>query len=250
MALISLSNGKKIAGSLYQTISGGGNIGNAVDRVFRTVTGGGIGDDYSPTSGMDAGALGNGIGSEIAGAIGDAVIDEAARAALLSQGTFSSSGNGQLGMLNDAYQDNAALGEKITGYEFELECHQYPEFCMLVRSTKIPDIARTDIVDTGPMGMECDQYGAYKNRGEITVQCIDTMAAHTLGFVRDAVKRKRYLDFTLRLTPESRQGLAIANHTFGLKHCTIKCEGGDLSTKSVEELLDLSLMLSYSWLDI
>ncbi len=162
-------------------------------------------------------------------------------------GPFNS--RGDVGFLKQRFDRNLAAGEKLVGSEFWMDIHGYENISVLIRSTQIPEIGREDVEDTGPMGLKFSQHGTLKNSGEITVACVETLEGAVYAAVVDMVRSKKYVDITIRNTPESLSGLASPALVRQLSHCKVYCEAVDLSTEDTTALVKPSLRIVYNWVE-
>ncbi|MAD46089.1 MAG: baseplate protein [Oceanospirillaceae bacterium] len=152
--------------------------------------------------------------------------------------------------LQDAYAQNAAVGEKISAYEFRATLDNNPDLSVLVRSSQIPGIGREVIEDKTSMGLTMNQHGALKNAGEISLQCVESGDARLVQFIIDAVHNRRYIDIQLELTPESKSGVANAYHDITLLHSLLASEAADVSTDDTTALLKFPINVTYNWIRV
>ncbi|MEC6832962.1 baseplate protein [Photobacterium toruni] len=163
-------------------------------------------------------------------------------------GHFNS--RGDTSFLKQKFNMNMAAGEKLAGHEFEMSIDQYPDVNILIRSTQLAAMGRSDVEDFGPMGLKFTQHGALENSGEIAVTCAETITGRALSMVRDVIKNKRYIDINIRATPESLSGASPAALKQRLEHCKLRCDVVDLSTEDQAALVKPSLTIIYNWIDI
>ena len=157
---------------------------------------------------------------------------------------------GDTGFLKNKFNLNLSAGEKLMGHEFEMAIDQYPDVNVLVRSTQFAAMGRSDVEDFGPMGLKFTQHGALENSGEITVTCAETLTGRALAMVRDIIKHKKYIDITIRSTPESTSGGSAAALKQRLEYCKLRCDAVDLSTEDQASLVKPSMTIVYNWIDI
>ncbi|EFH8163161.1 baseplate protein [Escherichia coli] len=162
-----------------------------------------------------------------------------------SPGHFNSRGN--VGYLKEKYDRNRMAGEKLIGAEFELTIRGYANLSILVRTTQYPEMARQDVEDTGPMGLLFNQHGVLKNSGEIQVQCVETITGEVAAMVIEIVKTKKYVDMTIKSTPESLSGSGAASLIRELSDCKIYCDQVDLATEDNTALVRPGLRIVYNW---
>lgn len=128
---------------------------------------------------------------------------------------------GDVTFLKVKHTMNLMAGEKLAGHEFELTVDQYPDLSVVVRSAQMPAMGRSDMEDFGPMGLKFNQHGALENSGEITVTCVETIGGRVLQMIREIVKDKKYIDITIRATPESLSGASLTRSS---SNClTVSC---------------------------
>ncbi|HEY3591748.1 MAG TPA: baseplate protein [Buttiauxella sp.] len=154
---------------------------------------------------------------------------------------------GDMGMLKQNYNRNKAAGEKLMGYEFEVSFAGYPELTVLVRTMQIPERSRENVEDNGPSGLKFSQYGALKNNGEIQLQCVDTLQGAVSAMIVKCVQERKYIDITLKATPESLSGLTPPAHKTELSDCMIACDQVDFSTEDTAVLVKPSLRITYNF---
>lgn len=156
---------------------------------------------------------------------------------------------GDVGFLKENFNRNLGAGEKLIGSEFWMDIHGHGELSVLIRSTQIPEIAREDVEDTGPMGLKFNQHGTLKNSGEITVTCVETLEGAVYAAVVNLVRHKKYVDITIRATPESLSGVSSPSLIRKLGHCKVYCEAVDLATEDTTALVKPSLRIVYNWVE-
>lgn len=157
---------------------------------------------------------------------------------------------GDTNYLKQKLNQNIAAGEKLSGAEFEMRIDQYPDLMVLIRSTQLGAMGRADMEDFGPMGLKVNQYGPLENSGEIAVTAVETITGRVLDAIRDAVKNKRYLDVTIRATPESASGGTAAPLKFRYEYCKIRSDVIDLSTEDQTAFVKPAMTIVYNWCDI
>ncbi|HHA1306312.1 baseplate protein [Enterobacter kobei] len=165
-----------------------------------------------------------------------------------TSGHFNSRGN--VGFLREKYDRNRLAGEKLIGAEFEMTFEGFPNISVLVRSAQMPEISRQDVEDVGPMGLLFNQHGALKNSGEIQVQCVETITGDVSAMVIALVKTKRYVNITIRATPESMAGAGPSSLTRRMSDCKIYCDQVDMSTEDNAALVRPPLRIVYNWVDL
>lgn len=163
-------------------------------------------------------------------------------------GHFNS--RGDKSFLKQKFNMNMAAGEKLAGHEFEMTIDQYPQVNVLIRSTQFAAMGRSDIEDFGSMGLKFVQHGALENSGEITVTCAETLTGRALAMVRDIIKNKKYIDITIKATPESLSGATPAALKQRLEYCKLRCDVVDLSTEDQAALVKPSMTIVYNWIDV
>lgn len=157
---------------------------------------------------------------------------------------------GDVNFLKNNFTKNLQAGEKLTGFEFEMQIAQYPNVTVLVRSTQYPAMGRSQIEDFAPMGLKFVQQGAFENSGEIVVTAVETLSGEVLKTIRQIVKNKEYVDITIRSTPESLGGNGAESALFKLSHCAFRSDAIDLSTEDQAALVKPSINITYNWFDL
>jgi len=158
--------------------------------------------------------------------------------------------SGDIGFLNDAYSQNAAVGEKVSAYEFRITLDNNPDLSILMRSGQLPAMAREPIEDKTSMGLTMNQYGAFKNAGEISFQAVEAADARLMQFIIDVVHNRRYIDVQVELTPESKAGVANPFHDVTLRHSLLASEAADMSTDDTTALMKFPLNVTYNWISV
>ncbi|UTM60414.1 baseplate protein (plasmid) [Photobacterium sp. CCB-ST2H9] len=162
-------------------------------------------------------------------------------------GHFNSRGN--TAFLKVKFDQNLSAGEKLSGAEFEMTIDQYPEISVLIRSTQIGAMGRSDVEDFGPMGMKFVQHGPLENSGEIACTAVETIAGPVLRMLQKVVKNKEYLDITIRATPESTAGISAEGAAHRYEHCKLRSDVIDLSTEDQAALVKPPFTIVYNWKD-
>ncbi|EIM1710166.1 baseplate protein [Aeromonas dhakensis] len=158
-----------------------------------------------------------------------------------------SNSRGNIGFLKGRYQKNMAAGEKLSAAEFEMVVDGYPNLSVLVRSAQIPAIGRAEIEDFGPNGLKFVQQGPYENSGETTVQAVETIKGEVLKSLYEIVINKKYVNLTLKATPESLAGGAPQGTAWRMEDCKLRCDAIDMSTEDVTALVKVSITITYNW---
>ena len=158
-----------------------------------------------------------------------------------------SNSKGNIGFLKGKYQKNMAAGEKLSSAEFEMDVEGYPNLSVLVRSSQIPAIGRAEIEDFGPNGLKFYQQGPYENAGEITVTAVETIKGDVVHDLYDIVINKKYVNLTLKPTPESLAGGSPKGTAWRMEDCKLRCDAIDMSTEDVTSLVKPSITVAYNW---
>ncbi|MGL5294174.1 MAG: hypothetical protein ACRC9V_10490 [Aeromonas sp.] len=140
-----------------------------------------------------------------------------------------------------------AAGEKLNSAEFEMVIDGYSNLSVLIRSTQIPAMGRSEIEDFGPQGLKFIQQGVLENSGEITVTAVETLNGEVLEAIYSIVVNKKYVNLEIKPTPESLNGGAPRGTAWRLENCKIRCEAIDLSTEDVTALVKPSMTITYNW---
>ena len=156
---------------------------------------------------------------------------------------------GQMSYVKQRFRNNLNAGEKMSGAEFEMVFGNNSNMTVLVRTSQLPQQGRGDVEDFGPMGMKFTQHGALENSGEITASCVETITGVVVPFITDLVRNKKYIDVTIRPTPESLNGKSPTNTTCRLEHCKIRCDAIDLATEDVQALVKPNMTIIYNWFE-
>ncbi|HIF9347106.1 TPA: hypothetical protein ACX6RX_003217 [Photobacterium damselae] len=157
---------------------------------------------------------------------------------------------GDIGYLKSKFNLNLAAGEKLAGHEFEMNIDQYPEVSILIRSAQLAAMGRSDIEDFAPMGLKFIQHGALENSGEITATSVETIKGSALKMMRDIVKNKKYVDITIRATPESLSGGSPAALIGRYEHCKLRSDVVEFSTEDQAALVRVPFTIQYNWQEI
>lgn len=154
---------------------------------------------------------------------------------------------GNMGFVKRQFRKNLEAGEKMNGSEFEMVFDGAPDMTVLIRSTQLPQQGRADVEDFGPMGVSFTQHGPLENKGEITVACVETIKGVIIPYITDLIRGRKYVDITIRPTPESLAGKSPKGTTCRLEHCKIRVDGIDLATEDVQALVKPNLTITYNW---
>ena len=154
---------------------------------------------------------------------------------------------GNLGFLKGKYKKNMAAGEKLSGAEFEMKIDGYDNLTVLIRSTQIPAIGRAEMEDFGPMGLKFVQQGPLENSGEISVTAVETIKGDVLKVIYDIVKNKKYVNLTIKPTPESLNGANPAGTGWRMEDCKLKSDAVDLATEDTTALVKPPITITYNW---
>lgn len=154
---------------------------------------------------------------------------------------------GNMSYVKQRFRNNLNAGEKLSGSEFEMVFNGNSNMTVLIRTTQLPPQGRADMEDFGPMGMKFTQHGALENSGEITVTAVETITGVVVPFITDLVRNKKYVDITIRPTPESLNGKSPSKTTCILEHCKLRCDAIDFSTEDVSVLVKPSMTIVYNW---
>lgn len=156
---------------------------------------------------------------------------------------------GDLAYLKTKFIQNLNAGEKLLGAEFEMVIEEYPNLSVLIRSTQIPGMGRSDVEDWGPMGLNFTQHGALENKGEIAVTAVETITGPVLDMIKDVVRNKKYVTISIRATPESSSGLSSDSLKSRLLHCKLRSDPVDFSTEDNVALVKPSMTIIYNWVE-
>ena len=162
-------------------------------------------------------------------------------------GHFNTQGN--LGLLKTKFNQNLAAGEKLMGFEYEMVIDGYNDLTVLIRSSQMPALGREDVEDFGEMGMKFSQYGALQNSGQIAVTAVETITGRVLSALKEVVTNKKYVNITIRATPESMAGNSAPSLVTRLLHCKFASDAIDLSTEDTTALVKPSINITYNWID-
>ncbi len=152
-----------------------------------------------------------------------------------------------LGLLKTKFRKNLDAGEKLLGAEFEMTIDGYPDLTVLIRSTQLPAMGRADVEDFGPMGLNFTQHGPLENKGEITVNCVETIKGPVVRALQDMIRGKKYVNITIKPTPESLDGKPAKGATCRMEHCKLRSDAIELSTEDVQSLVKPSITVTYNW---
>lgn len=157
---------------------------------------------------------------------------------------------GNVGYLKQKLVKNVNAGEKWVGTEFEMTFEEYPDLSVLIRSTQMPAMGRSDVEDFGPMGLGFTQQGVLENKGEIAVTAAETITGKVLEMLRNIVKNKEMVTVRIKATPESTSGTGATSHAFRLQYVKVRSDAIDLSTEDSAAIVKPSMTLQYNWFDL
>lgn len=154
---------------------------------------------------------------------------------------------GQMSYVKQRFRNNLNAGEKMSGAEFEMVFDGKTDMTVLIRSAQMPQQGRADVEDFGPMGVSFTQHGPLENKGEITVACVETIKGVVIPYLTDLIRNKKYVDITIRPTPESLNGSSPKGTTCTLEHCKVRVDAVDLATEDVQALVKPNITITYNW---
>jgi hypothetical protein len=131
-------------------------------------------------------------------------------------------------LVKKSFNKFLAMGEKATSDDFRMVVAEYPDLEFLVQTTQMPPIKREMVEIIGPHGVQVQQQGKVINAHEVPITFIETISGEVLKTVREWVKEKKYLDFTLSLVSEAKTG-SDTNSTVVFEKTWIESEGIELS---------------------
>lgn len=158
-----------------------------------------------------------------------------------------SNAKGNTSYVKQKFLKNIAAGEKLSGAEFDVAFDGYDDLSVLVRTTQIPALGRADVEDFGPNGLKFVQQGPLENSGQVTMMCVETIKGVTLKALTDMVLNKKYVNITIKPTPESLGGGVPAGTGWRLEHCLIRMDNVDLSTEDVTAIVKPNITITYNW---
>jgi hypothetical protein len=152
-----------------------------------------------------------------------------------------------LGLLRNKFRKNIDAGEKLLGAEFEMVFDGYPDLTVLIRTAQMPAMGRADVEDFGPMGLNFTQHGPLENKGEITVTCVETIKGPVVRALQDMIRGKKYVNLSIKPTPESLGGTPAKGMTCRMEHCKMRSDAIEFSTEDVQSLVKPSITVTYNW---
>lgn len=154
-------------------------------------------------------------------------------------------GTANVSYLKTGYKKLLGLGEGITGEEFLMEFEGNENIKYLVQTAQIPAIRRDMIESRGPLGLQFNQQGAYKNAQDINIAFKEVLKGETFNFLRDWVVNHRYYTVKLTLTGEKYSGQGSTSWT--MEDCWIEVEAVDLSVEDSTSLIRPNGTLHANW---
>ena len=100
---------------------------------------------------------------------------------------------GNVPKVKQGYKKLLGLGEGVSADEFIMSFEGNDDIRWLVQSTQLPALARENIESYGPIGVQFNQQGRFKNAQDISITIKETVKGHAYKFLRDLVKNKRYI---------------------------------------------------------
>lgn len=152
-----------------------------------------------------------------------------------------------MGLLRKAFRQNLEAGEKLLGAEFQMLFEGYPEITVLVRTAQLPAMGRADVEDFGPMGLNFTQHGPLENKGEVAVTCVETIKGPVLRALQDMIHGKKYVNITMKATPESTNGAPAQGLACRMEHCKLRSDVIEFSTEDVQSLVKPAITFIYNW---
>ncbi|MCZ4061257.1 baseplate protein [Pantoea sp. LMR881] len=159
-----------------------------------------------------------------------------------------SNAKADMGFVKKRLDQNIAAGEKLLGAEYWATIEGYEGISILFRTAQLPEQARQQVEDTIPGGLTMTQYGAYKNNGEMPMQCSETIDGKVLAAVREIVINKKYVTVKVQAAAESNSGDA-KGLTRTLGHCLVFSDAVDLSSEDMTQVVKPNLRIVYNWVD-
>ena len=153
-----------------------------------------------------------------------------------------------MGFLKKRFDQNIASGEKLLGSEYWAVIEGYEDISILFKTVQLPEQARQQIEDTMPGGLTMTQFGAYKNNGELTWQCVETIEGKVLAVVRDIILNKKYVNIKISAAAESNSGES-KGLTRSLLHCLVFSDAVDFSSEDLTAVVRPSLRVVYNWVE-
>ncbi|MGE9999762.1 hypothetical protein [Desulfovibrio sp. SGI.133] len=153
---------------------------------------------------------------------------------------------GNVPKIKQGYKKLLGLGEGVSADEFIMRFEGNDDIRWLVQATQLPALARENIESYGPIGVQFNQQGRFKNAQDISITIKETVKGHAYKFLRELVKNKRYITIYLSLAGESFPH-GNSSNTVKLEDCWIELEGVDLSVEDGATLVRPSGTIHANW---
>lgn len=148
-----------------------------------------------------------------------------------------------VGLLTQAFNSNAALGERATQADFEMIIDGMEALAPLVRTAQIPEISRGEpLEDIGAYGLTYHQYGPVKRNGQVAATIVELKDGRVEKALWDIINNKRYVKVRL-----VRKGEGYKESGFVLSHCILQSDAGDLDTGAATAAALRNLTITHSW---
>lgn len=153
---------------------------------------------------------------------------------------------GNVPIVKRGYKKLLGLGEGVSSDEFIMEFEGNANMRFLVQSTQMPALMRENIESYGPLGVQFNQMGRFKNAQDISITFKETIKGHVYQFLRDLVMNKKYIN--IKLTTAGEAYLDGNSHTaVRLEDCWIELEAVDLSVEDGASLVRPSGTIHANW---
>jgi len=153
---------------------------------------------------------------------------------------------GNIELIKQSYKKALALGEGVTGDEFVMTIEGYPDLRYLIQSTQIPGLTRENIESYGPLGVQFNQQGRFKNAQDISVTFKEVISGKAYKALRSWVKNKEYKKVVIGIVGES-SPTSTTDTTVVLEDCWIEIEAADLSVEDGATIFKPSGTLHVNW---
>lgn len=153
---------------------------------------------------------------------------------------------GNVPFVKKKYKKLLGLGEGVASDEFTMTFEGNNDIQYLVQSTQMPQLIRENMETYGPMGVQFNQQGRFKNAQDVPITFKETIKGHAYRFLRDWVINKKYLTIKLMMNGESFPN-GNPDTTITLEDVWIELDGADLSVEDGASIVRPAGTLHVNW---
>lgn len=115
---------------------------------------------------------------------------------------YINGGDGDVGFLKRTFRETTARGEKLRGYQYEVNVEGLKDLTYLISTTAFVLPKREMVEEPGPQGLTFKLMGKLLNSQEVPVTIQVPKDPRAVAFLRRWVENKEYRDIEIRLKGE------------------------------------------------